>query len=87
MNSKRTLFKYLRAGAMWASAHRRRATIICGSLLAAGVAISCGTVSRQLNKRTKVSLKYGYFTSKDDTSGNNNDFDAHLIYATLQYRF
>lgn len=45
------------------------------------------TISRQLNKRTKVSLKHGYFHSRDDTSGGNNNFDAHLIYATLQYRF
>jgi hypothetical protein len=45
------------------------------------------TVSRQLNKRTRVSLKYGYFTADDNTSGDHNNYDAHLIYATLQYRF
>ena len=45
------------------------------------------TVSRQLNRRTKVSLKYGYFNAQNDTSGGNNDYDAHLIYATLQYKF
>jgi hypothetical protein len=45
------------------------------------------TLSRQMNKRTKVSLKYGYFTSDDETSGDHNNYSAHLIYATLQYRF
>ena len=45
------------------------------------------TVTRQLNRRTAVSVKYGYFTSDDNASGNRNNYDAHLIYATLRYRF
>lgn len=44
-------------------------------------------VSRQFSKRIRASLKYGFFTSSDDTSGNQRDYDAHLIYSTLQYRF
>jgi hypothetical protein len=32
-------------------------------------------------------LKYGYFTSRDETSGGNNNFKAHLVYSSIQYRF
>ncbi|MHB1305606.1 MAG: TonB-dependent receptor [Limisphaerales bacterium] len=45
------------------------------------------TVSRKLNVRTRVSLTYGFFTNASDTSGGNLDYDAHLIYSSLQYRF
>lgn len=45
------------------------------------------TISRQLNKRTTVSIKYGYFTANDETSGGNNDYDAHMLFGTVQYRF
>jgi hypothetical protein len=44
-------------------------------------------VVRRLSNRVQVSLKYGFFTSHDRTSGGNNDFDSHLLYSTVQYRF
>ncbi len=44
-------------------------------------------ISRRLSPRTRISLKYGYFTSADETSGGNNDFASNLIYSTFQYRF
>jgi len=45
------------------------------------------SVVRRLSRRVQVSLKYGFFTSHDETSGGNNDFDSHLLYSTVQYRF
>ena len=45
------------------------------------------TLTRQITKAIKVSLKYGFFRNQDQTSGGNNNYDAHLIYATMQYRF
>jgi hypothetical protein len=32
-------------------------------------------------------LTYGFFANHDQTSGGNNDYTAHLIYSSLQYRF
>jgi hypothetical protein len=48
--------------------------------------LTAGLVHR-LSPRMRVSLKYGYFTSHDRTSGGHNDYDAHLVYSSLQYRF
>jgi len=45
------------------------------------------TITRQITKAIKVSLKYGFFRNRDQTSGGNNNYDAHLVYASMQYRF
>jgi len=45
------------------------------------------TITRQITKALKISLKYGFFTNRDDTSGGNNNYDAQLVYANMQYRF
>jgi hypothetical protein len=45
------------------------------------------TLSRRISPRMKVSVKYGYFEGHDETSGNNNDYRAHLVYSSLRYRF
>jgi hypothetical protein len=44
-------------------------------------------LSRQLSRRVRWTLRYGFFTSADETSGGNNDYDAHMVYSTMQYRF
>jgi opacity protein-like surface antigen len=44
-------------------------------------------LTRQLNPRTRLGLQYGFFTYDDETSGHHLDYDAHLVYGTLQYRF
>jgi hypothetical protein len=31
--------------------------------------------------------KYGYATSRDGTFGGLNDFDAHIFYGKVQYKF
>lgn len=45
------------------------------------------TVTRRLSERVRVSLKYGYFHYEDELYGGNNDSEAHLVFATMQYRF
>ncbi len=45
------------------------------------------TLSRQFTKRVRGSLKYAYFRNRDAASGGNNDYDGHLVYASVQYRF
>ncbi|MGA2684979.1 MAG: hypothetical protein ABSF51_08005 [Verrucomicrobiota bacterium] len=44
-------------------------------------------IVRRLTENLRVSLKYGFCHYTDETSGGNNDFDSHLILATMQYRF
>ncbi|MCU0782994.1 MAG: hypothetical protein MUF81_02900 [Verrucomicrobia bacterium] len=45
------------------------------------------TLVRRLTERLRLTLRYGYFHSKDETSGGHNDFNAHVLYSSLQYRF
>jgi predicted porin len=45
------------------------------------------TVTRQITKALRMSLKYGFFRNRDQTSGGNNNYDDHLVYASMQYRF
>jgi hypothetical protein len=45
------------------------------------------TVTRQITKALRMSLKYGFFRNRDQTSGGNNNYDVHLVYASMQYRF
>jgi hypothetical protein len=43
--------------------------------------------SRQLTRTLRWTLRYGFFTSDDETAGGYNDYDAYLVYSTLQLRF
>jgi hypothetical protein len=45
------------------------------------------TLTRRLTERIRLNLKYGFTHYTDWASGGNNDFDAHLVYASMQYRF
>jgi hypothetical protein len=45
------------------------------------------TITRRITKALQVSLKYGFFRNRDETSGGHNDYDAQLVYANMQYRF
>ena len=61
----------------------------------AGVALGAGarehgvtaTLTRRITRNLKASLKYGYYNYEDAATGGFNNFEAHLIFATLQYRF
>ena len=45
------------------------------------------TLTRRINPRLRVSLKYGYYNYNDALTGGNSNFQANLIMATMQYRF
>ena len=45
------------------------------------------TLIRRLSQRVRLTLRYGFFHYTDDTYGGNRDFDSHLVYSSLQYRF
>jgi hypothetical protein len=48
--------------------------------------VGAGVVHR-FSKRVQLSAHYTYMTSHDDLSGGQNDYHAHLLSATLRYRF
>ncbi len=45
------------------------------------------TVTRQLSKNTRLTLKYGFFDYRDTTSGGHNNYRAHSLFSSLQVRF
>jgi hypothetical protein len=45
------------------------------------------TLVRRLTERMRVTLRYGFFHYTDDLYGGYRDFDSHLVYSSLQYRF
>jgi hypothetical protein len=45
------------------------------------------TLTRRVTKNIRWSLQYAYSHSQDEAFGDNRDYEAHLIYSTLQYRF
>jgi hypothetical protein len=45
------------------------------------------TITRQLSKNTRLSLKYGFFDYRDVTSGGHNNYRAHSLFSSLQVRF
>jgi len=32
-------------------------------------------------------LHYGYYRYRDDPSGGHNNYDAHAVFSSLQFRF
>jgi hypothetical protein len=44
-------------------------------------------IVRRLTENLRLSLKYDFYHYTDETSGGNNNFDSHLILATMQFRF
>jgi hypothetical protein len=45
------------------------------------------TVAHRLRKNVLLTLRYGFFRGHDVTSGGFNNYEAHLVYSSIQYRF
>jgi hypothetical protein len=45
------------------------------------------TVVRRISERIRLTLRYGFYHSEDDLYGGHRDYDAHVIFSSLQYRF
>jgi hypothetical protein len=46
-----------------------------------------GAVVHRFNRRMQLTTRYAFITAHDETSGGNNDFDAHLLSTALRFRF
>ncbi len=49
-------------------------------------AVNVGLI-RNFSKTVRGSLSYGYFRHRDETSGGIDNYDAHLVFSTVTYRF
>lgn len=45
------------------------------------------SITRQIAKNVRLKLQYGYFHYRDETSGGRNNYDAHAVFSSLQFRF
>ena len=45
------------------------------------------TLTRQLSKQVRLLLTYTYFDYTDETFGGHNNYQAHSIFSSLQFRF
>jgi hypothetical protein len=45
------------------------------------------TLSRRLTQNVRLNLKGGYFRYQDAAAGGNNNYNACLVYSSVQYRF
>lgn len=45
------------------------------------------TLTRRINKNLRVTLRYGYFHYDEESAGGRNDYEAHIVSSSLQYRF
>jgi hypothetical protein len=45
------------------------------------------SATRRITQNLRISLKYAYTHYNDWASGGNNNYDAQMVYSTLQYRF
>jgi predicted porin len=44
-------------------------------------------ITRRLTENLRLSLRYGYFHYEDIPFGGHNDYEAHVVFTSLQYRF
>jgi hypothetical protein len=45
------------------------------------------TLTRRITKNIRWLLRYGFFHYQDPLFGGNRDFDAQMVYSSVQYRF
>jgi hypothetical protein len=45
------------------------------------------SVTRQIAKNVRLKLQYSYFNYRDELSGGHNNYDAHAVFSSLQFRF
>lgn len=45
------------------------------------------SIIRRISPRLRATLRYGFFNSRSEMAGGFNDYDAHLVYSSIQYLF
>jgi hypothetical protein len=48
--------------------------------------VTCG-ITHRLKENLRLNLRYGFAKYEDDPSGGNLDYDSHMVYGSVQYRF
>ncbi len=48
--------------------------------------VTCG-ITHRLRENIRLNLRYGFATYEDEPSGGNLDYESHLVYGSVQYRF
>ncbi|HLP76116.1 MAG TPA: hypothetical protein VK327_04295, partial [Candidatus Paceibacterota bacterium] len=43
--------------------------------------------TRRLTQNLRLKVRYAFFRSEDELYGGHNDYDAHVVFTSLQYRF
>jgi hypothetical protein len=44
-------------------------------------------ISRQIAKNVRLKVQYSYFDYSDQLSGGHNNYKAHALFSSLQFRF
>ena len=45
------------------------------------------SISRQITKNVRLKVQYSYFHYTDEISGGHNNYEAHAVFSSLQFRF
>ena len=45
------------------------------------------SVTRQITKNVRLKVQYSYFNYTDQLSGSHNNYEAHSVFSSLQFRF
>ena len=45
------------------------------------------SISRQIARNVRLKVQYSYFNYTDETSGGHNNYEAHAVFTSLQFRF
>jgi hypothetical protein len=45
------------------------------------------TLVRRISSNLRWTLRYGFFLNRDDLSGGHENYDSHLLFSSIQYRF
>jgi hypothetical protein len=43
--------------------------------------------TRRLSKSLRLNVRYGYFRYDDETFGGSRDYESHMVFSSVQYRF
>ena len=44
------------------------------------------SISREISKNVRLKFQYGYFHYTDQISGGHNNYEAHAVFSSLQFR-
>lgn len=70
-----------------ANDHDKNAAVAVPYGLGATEHSASATITRQLTKNVRLLFKYGYYNYRDVTSGGHNNYEAHSLFSSLQFRF